>query len=167
MNKANSFPKGKQNACLGTSKQYNAIVNYIISRKFGVKAGCLTDYDKLVKYFSELLWEIDPHYHKLKTRGMLFLKSVEKNFLGFNKPASHGHAPKRLSSESLSLHLHEGAKSLSVYRQKLYGFFTHEIMKILSSETFLPTHRVKLSGRNASRKCENYFKVKMYTNRSL
>ena len=103
MNKAISFPKVKQNACLGTSKQYNAIVNYIISRKFGVKADCLTDYDKLVKYFSELLWEIDPHYHKLKTRGMLFLKSVEKNFLGFNKPASHGHAPKRLSSESLSL----------------------------------------------------------------
>ena len=105
MNKANSFPKVKQNASLGTSKQYSAIVNYITSRKFGAKAGCLTDYEKLVKYFSELLWEIDPHYHKLKTRGMPFLESVEKNFLGFNKPASHGHAPKRLSSESLSLKL--------------------------------------------------------------
>ena len=103
MNKANSFPKVKQNASLGTSKQYNAIVNYIISRKFGVKAGCLTDYEKLVKYFSARLWEIDPHYHKLKTRGMPFFESVEKNVLGFNKPASHGHAPKRLSSESLSL----------------------------------------------------------------
>ena len=55
MNKANSFPKVKQNASLGASKQYNAIVNYIISCKFGVKAGCLTDYEKLVKYFSELL----------------------------------------------------------------------------------------------------------------
>ena len=34
---------------------------------------------------------------------MPFLESVENNFLGFNKPASHGHTPKRLSSESLSL----------------------------------------------------------------
>ena len=34
---------------------------------------------------------------------MLLLESVEKNFLGFNKPASDGHAPKRLSSEPLSL----------------------------------------------------------------
>ena len=66
MNKTNSFPKVKQDASLGTSKQYNAIVNYIISRKFGIKAGCLTDYEKLVKYFSKLLWEIDPHYHKNK-----------------------------------------------------------------------------------------------------
>ena len=82
MNKANSFPKVKQNASLETRKQYNAIVNYIISRKFGVKAGCLTDYEKLVKYFSELLYEIDPHYHKLKTRGMPFLESVE-NFSSF------------------------------------------------------------------------------------
>ena len=103
MNKMNSFPKVKQNASLRTSKQYNTIVNFIISRKFGVKAGCLTDYDRLVKYFSELLWEIDPHYHKLKTLGMLLLESVEKNFIGFNKPASDGHAPKRLSSEPLSL----------------------------------------------------------------
>ena len=70
------------------------MVNYIIFCKFGVKAGCLTDYEKLVKYSSELLWEIDPHYHKLKTRGMPFLESVEKNFLGFNKPVSHGHASK-------------------------------------------------------------------------
>ena len=103
MNEMNSFPKVKQNASLRMSKQYIAIVNCIISPKFGVKAGCLTDYEKLVKYFSARLWEIDPHYHKLKTRGMPFFESVEKNVLGFNKPASHGHAPKRLSSGSLSL----------------------------------------------------------------
>ena len=94
MKKANSFPKMKQNASLGTSKQYNAIVSYIIPRKFGVKAGCLTDHEKLVKYFSELLRKTDPHYHKLKTSGMPFLESVEKNFLGLSKPGSHGHAPK-------------------------------------------------------------------------
>ena len=51
MNKANSFPKVKQNASLGTSKQYNAIVNYIISRKFGVKAGCLTTMINLLNIF--------------------------------------------------------------------------------------------------------------------
>ena len=175
---------------------------YIIPRKFGVKAGCLTDYEKLVKYFSELLWEIDPHYHKLKTRGMPFLESVEKNFLGFNKPASHGHAPKRLSSEPLSLkvqnlcqytdrnymdssHVKPLKEMLLTVAEKVTAYLTQleeqnvrtkrdmqkhitrALLKILLSETFLPTHRVKLSGLNASRKYEKCFKIKMYTNRSL
>ena len=42
----------------------------MITKKFGVKAGYITDYETLVKYLSELLWEIDPHYLKLKKRGM-------------------------------------------------------------------------------------------------
>ena len=86
MNKKNSFPKFKQNASLGTARQYNAIVNYMITKKFGVKAAYITDYETLVKHLSELLWEID------QQRGMSFLETVEKNFLGFNDPSKHKHA---------------------------------------------------------------------------
>ena len=38
----------------------------MITKKFGIKAAYITDYETLVKHFSELLWEIDPHYLKLK-----------------------------------------------------------------------------------------------------
>ena len=78
-------------------------MNYVITKKFGVKAAYITDYEALVKHFSELLWEIDPHYLKLKKRGMSFLETVEKNFLGFNDPSKHKHAFKNLCSESLVL----------------------------------------------------------------
>ena len=33
MNKKTSFPRFKENATLGTARQYNAIVNYIITKK--------------------------------------------------------------------------------------------------------------------------------------
>ena len=33
MNENNSFPKFKQNATLGVAQQYNAIVNYMITKK--------------------------------------------------------------------------------------------------------------------------------------
>ena len=33
MNEKNSFPKFKQNATLGVAQQYNAIVNYMITKK--------------------------------------------------------------------------------------------------------------------------------------
>ena len=68
----------------------------MITKKFRVKAGYITDYETLVKYLSELLWEIDPHYLKLKKRGMSFLETVETNFLGFNDPSKHNHVVKNL-----------------------------------------------------------------------
>ena len=51
MNKTNSFPEIKQNTSFGTAKQYNAIVDYITARQFGVNSDFLTDFQKLVKYF--------------------------------------------------------------------------------------------------------------------
>ena len=60
-NKKNGFPKFKQNVTLGKARQYNTIVNYMITEKFGVKAAYITDYETLLKYFSEFLWETDPH----------------------------------------------------------------------------------------------------------
>ena len=87
MNKKNSFPKFKQNASLGTARQYNAIVNYMITKKFGVKAAYITDYETLVKSFPELVRNIDPHYLKFKKRGMPFLEAIDKTFLGLNDPS--------------------------------------------------------------------------------
>ena len=72
MNKKISFPKFKQNATLGTARQYNAIANHMITKKTGVKAPYITDYETLVKHLSELSWEIDPHYLKLKKGECLF-----------------------------------------------------------------------------------------------
>ena len=120
MNKKNSFPKFKQNATLGTAQQYNAIVNYMITKKFGVKAAYITDYETLVKYLSELLWEIDPHYLKLKKRGMSFRNS-RKNFLGFNDPSKHKHAVKNLCSESLVLKV----QNLCNYNDRQYMNSSH------------------------------------------
>ena len=50
-----------------------------------------------------MLWEIDPHYLKVKKGGNVFLETVEKNFLEFNDPSKHEHAAENLSSESLEL----------------------------------------------------------------
>ena len=74
--KKNSFPKFKQNATLGTVRQYNVTMNYMITKKIGVKAAYITDYETLVKRFSELLWEIGPHYSKLLN--VFFRNSREK-----------------------------------------------------------------------------------------
>lgn len=50
--------------------------------------------------------EIDWCCFKLKSKGMSFVEVVVKSFLGFDKLHSHGHAPKRLSSKSLALIVH-------------------------------------------------------------
>ena len=46
------------------------------------------------------MWEIAPHYLKIKKSRMPFLETVEKNFLGFNDPSKHKHAVKNLCSKS-------------------------------------------------------------------
>ena len=74
MNKTNSFPELKHNAGLGMVWQWNEAVSYIIS----LKASFFNRLSETCKY-SELLWEIVPHYYQLKTRGMLFLESLEKS----------------------------------------------------------------------------------------
>ena len=75
----------------------------LLQNKYGVKAGYITGYETLVKHFSELMLEIDPHYLKLKKRGMSLLETVETNFLGFNDPSKHNHVVKNSCSASLVL----------------------------------------------------------------
>ena len=50
-----------------------------------------------------LLWDIDSHYYKLKSRYHSFPNVVEQKFLNFNKLQSHQHKPKQLSIQTLSL----------------------------------------------------------------
>jgi len=66
-------------------------------KRYGVRAGHLDDYEKLVKNFAELLWETDPNYKNFKARGKSLPKIVEKEFFGFNDPTKHGHTAKALS----------------------------------------------------------------------
>ena len=67
MNEKNSFPKFKQNATLGAAGQYSAILNHMMTKKkIEIKVAYITEYEPLVKHFSELLWQIDPHYLKVK-----------------------------------------------------------------------------------------------------
>lgn len=92
----------KQSASLGPAKQCNAIVNFIMRRKYGVKASFITDYEMFAKRVPDLFWEMDPNHSKFKSRAKSFPKLAEE-FFGFNNPSSHGHTSKPISSMSLSL----------------------------------------------------------------
>ena len=68
------------------------------------------NYEALVKKPSEVMWEIDPPCSKIKSLGKVFPSAIENNFLGFNKPASHGHKTNSISSYSLALKIDNFAK---------------------------------------------------------
>ena len=103
MKKKNNFPPLKPKATNGPVKQYNAIIEFITKKKFGVQVGHFTEYSEFVMRFALVLWEIDPHYHKLQSREKKFPSVVENTFLGYSKPASHGHAVRALSSVSIAV----------------------------------------------------------------
>ena len=48
MNEKNIFPKFKQNTTLGAARQYNAILNYMMTKKIEVKAAYITEYEALL-----------------------------------------------------------------------------------------------------------------------
>ena len=70
MHRVNHYPSKRLNAELGPAKQCNALITFLTTKKFGVHAGNLSDYEDLVKKFAEIMWEIDPHYIKLKSQGL-------------------------------------------------------------------------------------------------
>ena len=84
------YPAVKPDPKTGDVRQRNAVVSYICNQKFDVKETVLDNFENLVTKFCSLLWEIDPHYYKLKARGCNFPNLIEKSFLGFNNPQSHG-----------------------------------------------------------------------------
>ena len=84
-------------------RQYKAVLGYVKSQKFGVRATMLSDYEEFITNLCSLLWDIDSHYYKLKSRYHSFPNIVEQKFLNFNKLQSHGHKSKQLSIQTLSL----------------------------------------------------------------
>ena len=84
---------------------YNAVVMYLKSNKTGVHPNSLLDFEVFVKHLCNLLLEIDLHYEKFKACQFAFPDVVERNFLKFNKPQSHGHKLKQQKSQELSLKL--------------------------------------------------------------
>ena len=104
MNKQNYFPSHKTDNCGKKNiQQYNMIVSYVKSKKYGVQGVYLTEYVDAIQTFSDILWEIDLHYQKLVTRRYLFPDAIVDNFLGFNDSKLHGHAVKPFNKNSLSL----------------------------------------------------------------
>ena len=104
MQKANHYPSVKvDNSGKNNIQQYNTLVEFVKSNKYSVRGVRLSEYTNVVQRFADVLWEIDPNYHKLLTRNYSFPKIVTKQFLGFNDPKKHGHAAKPFNKCSLSL----------------------------------------------------------------
>ena len=101
----NCYPDLKYNPNTNDMRQYNAVVMYLKSNKTGVHPNSLLDFEVFVKHLCNLLQEIDLHYEKFKACQFAFPDVVERNFLKFNKPQSHGHKPKQQKSQELSLKL--------------------------------------------------------------
>ena len=59
-------PSLKLDPKTGNTRQYNAVVSYVKSQKFGVCASMVSDYEEFIANLCSLLWDIDPHYYKLK-----------------------------------------------------------------------------------------------------
>ena len=87
----------------GNARQYDAVVGCVKFQNFGLCATMLSDHEEFIADLCSLLWDIDPNYCKLKCRYCSFPNVVEQKFLNFNKPQSHGHKPKQLSIQTLSL----------------------------------------------------------------
>ena len=130
MKKKNTFPPLKPKATNGPAKQYNTIVEFITEKKFEVQARHFAEYSELVTQFASVLWEIDPHYYKLQSRGKKFPSVVKNTFLDYNKPATHGHAVKALSSVSIAVKI----EKLFNYTDR--GFMASSHMKSLHDMIF-------------------------------
>ena len=92
MNRCNHYVSPRPSAKTQDTKQYNALVNLVKERKFGVRGSSLADFEELLALFSSLLWEIDPHYDKICNHGGgRFSKDIDR-LLGFNDPKKHKQA---------------------------------------------------------------------------
>ena len=134
MKKKNTFPPLKPKATNGPAKQYNAIVEFITEKKLVVQARHFDEYSELVMQFALVLWEIDPHYHKLQLQEKKFPSVVENTFLDHIKPAKHGHAVKALSSVSIALKIEKLFNYIDI------GYWIH--MKSLHDMMFSIASRI-------------------------
>ena len=119
MSHETQVPSLKRDPKTGNARQYNAVIGYVKSQKFGVRATMLSDYEEFIADLCSLLWDINLHYYRLKSRYCSFPNVVEQKSLNFNKPQSHGHKPKQLSIQTLSLKIDE--LRLHLYRGYMNG----------------------------------------------
>ena len=80
MSHETQVPSLKRDPKTGNARQYNAVIGYVKSQKFGVRATMLSDYEEFIADLCSLLWDIDPHYYKLKFHYCSFPMLWTKNF---------------------------------------------------------------------------------------
>ena len=69
MNRFDHYVPPKTTGKYGDVKQFNALINFVRENKFGVQGSTLEDFGDFILLFSSLLWEIDPHYAKIREHG--------------------------------------------------------------------------------------------------
>ena len=102
MNRQQSYISLKTESGKGDIKQFNVLVTMVKEKRFGVRPGSLDDLSACLEQFSSLLWEVDPHYEKIKMHGgKRFPDIVVNRFLGFNNSKKHGHKVKQFDFSSV------------------------------------------------------------------
>ena len=102
MNRQQSYISLKPESGKGDIKQFNVLVTMVMEKRFGVPPGSLDDFSACLELFSSLLWEVDPHYEKIKMHGgKRFPDIVVNRLLGFNNPKKHGHKVKQFDFSSV------------------------------------------------------------------
>ena len=69
MSRQNHYVPPKPHSEKRDIQQFNALVTLVKDRKFGVRATSLDDFAECLRLLSALLWEVDPHYHKIRSHG--------------------------------------------------------------------------------------------------
>ena len=81
--------------------------------------------------FTNLLWYIDPHYNKLKSRSRCTFPEVTvKNFMNFNNPSEHRHNAKPINSSDARIKVN----NLLEYLDRLY--FSKPHMNLLKEHLY-------------------------------
>ena len=76
----------------------NSVIKFLKQRKFGVSGTALDGHTNYSCVFTNLLWYIDPHYNKLKSRNRCNFPEIAVKNLYLNKPSEHGHKAKQINS---------------------------------------------------------------------
>ena len=69
MNRFDHYVSPTSMANTGDVKQYNALINFVRERNFGVRGSTVEDFRDFLLLFASLLWEVDPHYAKICNHG--------------------------------------------------------------------------------------------------
>ena len=97
----------------------------------------LDDYTNFSCAFTNLLWYIDPHYNKLKSRiRCTFLEVTVKKLMNFKKSSEHGHKTKPITSTDA----HIKVNNLLEYLDRSY--FSRPHMNLLKEHVYAVSEAV-------------------------